>query len=77
MWVDLPEGWTSAQFASEAHRRGVIVTAAEAFQIGGGPVPRAVRVSLGAVDDVHTLRAGLEVVAELAARSPDPARAIV
>ena len=77
IWVELPEGWTSASFSAEARRRGVVVTPAEAFQISGGEPPRCVRVCLGAVDDVHTLRAGLEVLAEISTSSPDPARAIV
>jgi DNA-binding transcriptional MocR family regulator len=76
-WLELPGDWNSAQFTAEARRRGVLVTPAEAFQAGGGEAPRAVRVCLGAVDDEHTLRAGLEVLADIAARSPNPGRAIV
>jgi DNA-binding transcriptional MocR family regulator len=77
LWLELPEGWSSAQLTAEARRRGVIVTPAEAFQTGGTEVPRAVRVCLGAVDDEQTLRTGLGILADLAAQSPDPGRAIV
>ena len=42
-----------------------------------GEAPRAVRVCLGAVDDIHTLQAGLEVLAEVAAQKPAPERAVV
>ncbi len=61
IWLELPPTWTSAEFAMEARRRGVAVTPAEAFAVGG-EVPRAVRVCLGGTDDRERLRTGLEKV---------------
>lgn len=76
-WLELPESWTSAQFAAETRRRGVAVTPSEAFRAGSGGSPRAVRLCLGAVDDERTLRAALNVVADVARKKPEPGRALV
>ncbi|WP_342639984.1 PLP-dependent aminotransferase family protein [Rhodoligotrophos ferricapiens] len=73
MWVALPESWRAEGFVAAANARGVAVTPAEAFMVGHGTAPQAVRLSLGgATASRAELQQGLEVVAELL-RSKRPA----
>ena len=48
LWLHLPEPWRSESFAAQTARRGVTVTPAEAFVVGRGAAPHAVRLCLGA-----------------------------
>ncbi len=65
-WLTLPESWRAEGFVSAANARGVAVTPAEAFVVGHGPSPQAVRLSLGgATASRGELQQGLEVLAEL------------
>jgi DNA-binding transcriptional MocR family regulator len=50
---------------AEARARGVAVTPAEAFTVGRGPVPHAVRLCTGAARSREALVRGLGIVAEL------------
>jgi DNA-binding transcriptional MocR family regulator len=63
LWIELPEGWKSAELVAEAHRRGVAVTPAESFAVGETPVPAAVRACLGAARDRRDVRTALTVLA--------------
>ncbi|WP_137388935.1 PLP-dependent aminotransferase family protein [Rhodoligotrophos defluvii] len=73
VWVTLPESWRAEGFVAAANSRGVAVTPAEAFMVGHGPAPQAVRLSLGgATPSRGELQQGLEIVAELL-RSKRPA----
>ena len=63
IWLDLPEGWTSAEFALELRRRGVAVTPASAFTVDKRSTPAAVRICLGAAESRDQLRTGLGVIA--------------
>ena len=73
LWLHLPEPWRSETFVDAARRRGVAVTPAQAFMVGRGAVPAAVRVCLGAAADRAQLEFGLGVLAALLTRSPEPA----
>ncbi len=64
-WLPLPRPWRSVEFAQAAAERGVIVAHMEHFAVGSAQPMRAVRLSLCGVPDHATLRAGLEVLAEL------------
>jgi DNA-binding transcriptional MocR family regulator len=65
LWLRLPEPWRGDAFAAEARARGVLVSPAEAFAVGRGPAPHAVRLCLGAARTRGALSRGLDVVAEL------------
>jgi DNA-binding transcriptional MocR family regulator len=65
LWLRLPEPWRAESFTAEARARGVLVTPAEAFAVGRGLAPHAVRLCLGAARSRETLARGLAAVAEL------------
>lgn len=62
LWLRLPEPWNATAFASAARDRGVVVTPAEAFHLGPGPAPAAVRISLSCAPDRAVLHRGLQSV---------------
>ena len=64
-WLPLPRPWRSVEFAQAAAERGVIVAHMEHFAVGGAHPEQAVRLSLCGVPDRDTLRAGLDVLADL------------
>jgi DNA-binding transcriptional MocR family regulator len=70
LWLRLSAPWTSESFTAEARRSGVAVTPGEAFAVGGGAPPGAVRVCLGAVRSRARLEKGLRVLAEVLAGAP-------
>lgn len=76
LWLELPRGWRSEEFAAAARRRGVAVTAADAF-LTGGPAPHAVRVCLGGPSSRTAVELGLQRVAETLASAPGEGLAIV
>jgi DNA-binding transcriptional MocR family regulator len=65
LWLRLPEPWRADSLVAEARARGVVLTPAEAFTVGRGPVPHAVRVCTGAARTRESLARGLSVVSEL------------
>jgi DNA-binding transcriptional MocR family regulator len=66
VWLTLPESWRAEGFVVAANARGLAVTPAEAFMVGHGPAPQAVRLSVsGATPSQDELRQGLEIAAEL------------
>ncbi len=71
LWLHLPEPWRSETFAEEAARRGVRVTPSQAFLVGRGSPPHAVRVCLGAPRERATLERGLRALLELIGAPPD------
>lgn len=77
LWVHLPEPWRSDTFTAEAQARGLGVTPAEAFLVGRGAVPPAVRVCLGAARDEAELDRGLAALVSALAVGREGARAVV
>lgn len=77
VWMTLPEPWRSATFAAEAQRRGVAVTAAEAFVVGAAEPPAAVRLCLGTPRTRADLARGLCAVRQTLESRPETALAIV
>jgi DNA-binding transcriptional MocR family regulator len=77
LWLHLPEPWRSESFAAQAARRGVSVTPAEAFVVGRGAAPHAVRLCLGPPRSREALGRGLRLVAETLGGPPDAGMAMV
>jgi DNA-binding transcriptional MocR family regulator len=65
IWLRLPEPWRRDTFAAVLRARGVALTAADAFAVGRGPAPHAVRLCLGAARSRDALRRGLGLVADV------------
>jgi DNA-binding transcriptional MocR family regulator len=77
VWLHLPAPWRSDSFTAEMRARGVAVTPAEAFVVGRGAVPHAVRLCLGAARDRAELDRGLIAVAEALPTAREAGAAIV
>ena len=77
LWLHLPAPWRSDSFTAEMRARGVAVTPAEAFVVGRGAVPHAVRLCLGAARDRAELDRGLTSVAEALRGAREAGAAIV
>ncbi|MES9543763.1 aminotransferase class I/II-fold pyridoxal phosphate-dependent enzyme [Actinomadura sp. NPDC000600] len=69
-WWELPQRWRAETFVAAAARRGIAVTPAAAFVVGGGAAPRAVRFGL-ASPPPDVLARALETLAGIAAGDPD------
>ena len=62
-WIDVPEPWRASQVEAELKRSGYLIATAEAFAVGHGAVPQAIRVSVcNSVGDDRLLREGVEAV---------------
>jgi DNA-binding transcriptional MocR family regulator len=78
IWLTLPENWRAESFVASLKARGVVVTPAEAFAVGHGQSPHAVRISLGGATPSRTeLQQGLEAIAELLREKRSPASFLV
>jgi len=71
VWLELPAYWNSSQLARAADGEGIAVTPAEAFATSTGAV-NAIRISLGSIKERGRLQAGLQRLARLLARPPEP-----
>jgi DNA-binding transcriptional MocR family regulator len=69
VWLVLPDNWTSANFALEAQRRGVLVAPAEIFAVDKKTPTNAVRLSIGSISDRAELERGLIVLRDIMAGS--------
>ncbi len=69
-WLELPTGWTTAEFVGQARRAGVAVTPGDTFAVSGRCEPAAVRLSLTAVPDRETLDVALRRIAGLLELGP-------
>lgn len=76
-WVHLPEPWRSDTFAAEVRSRGLAVTPAEAFLVGRGAVPPAVRVCLGAARNEADLERAMDALVGALAGGREGAGAVV
>jgi DNA-binding transcriptional MocR family regulator len=77
VWLHLPEPWRSDTFAAEVRARGLAVTPAEAFLVGRGAVPPAVRVCVGAARSAAELDRALAAVTGALAGGREGAGAVV
>ena len=64
-WLQLPDGWTTAEFVAQARRARVAVTPGDAFAVSGRCEPPAVRLSLTATADRDSLEDALDRVVRL------------
>jgi DNA-binding transcriptional MocR family regulator len=76
-WLRLPAPWRADGFAADLKARGILVTPPEAFVVGRGPVPHAVRLCLGAPRTREELVRGLTAVGEVLRGPRETGAAIV
>ncbi len=69
-WIGLPARWSSAAFALESQRHGVLVSHDADFAVGEPPVNPCVRLSLSAPETSEVLMRGLELLAMILRRGP-------
>ncbi|MEV4604853.1 PLP-dependent aminotransferase family protein [Amycolatopsis sp. NPDC049253] len=69
-WWELPEQWRAETFVAAAARHGIALSPAASFAVLPGHAPNAVRLAVSAPPK-ETLAAALDVLATLAAGSPD------
>ncbi len=77
VWLPLPAPWRADGFVAEARRRGVAVTAAEAFVTGRGAAPHAVRVCLTTPPERGAVEKGVQSLARVLAGAPRSGRSLV
>jgi DNA-binding transcriptional MocR family regulator len=63
IWLQLPEDWSLASFATHLQRRGLAVVTGDAFAVDTA-VPQAVRVALGAARNRPDLARALQLLAD-------------
>ncbi len=71
IWLKLPEPWRREEYTAQARRRGVGVAPADAFAVGRGPVPHAIRIGLSAARDRAQLERALSVLAAILRELPE------
>jgi len=76
-WLPLPESWRAGEFAGEALRRGVAVSAGSAFSVNRTPPLNGVRVCISPPETAGEVERGLKILAGLLAEEPDPMLSIV
>lgn len=76
-WLPLPPPWRTSEFVAAAEQRGVRVSGAEAFAVGRGDPPHAVRLCLGSPRGRHSLRRALDTLRELLEAGPEPYLSVV
>ena len=70
-WLELPAGWSSADFVAQARRLGVAVTPADAFAVDpAGQRGAAVRLSVTGTRDLEALERALGTIARLLELGP-------
>jgi len=77
LWLRLPEPWRRDSFAAVLRARGVELTPADAFAVGRGPAPHAVRLCIGAARSRDALRRGLGLVADVLRGTGEAGAAVV
>ena len=79
LWLRLPRGWERLHFTAHLRRRdGLALVPSDAFWLGTGAPPDAVRVSIGAAGSRETLRHALRAVAAaMRDEAPAPFSAVV
>ncbi|MBS0242679.1 MAG: PLP-dependent aminotransferase family protein [Proteobacteria bacterium] len=70
LWLKLPDGWRSEQFAAALARMGIGVTPSSAFAMAPGHAPPAIRLALGRPSHEDLALAGRKI-AGLLRRRPD------
>lgn len=71
VWVDIPQGWSEAEFLSHASLRGVAVAPSEPFTATDHRHGASVRISIGSESHDDLVR-GLQIIASLLVSTPEP-----
>jgi DNA-binding transcriptional MocR family regulator len=71
-WLRLPEQWRMDALAADALRKGVKVITADAFAVRRDCAPHAVRLCVGAANELETIEEALHTLAALLHRTPPP-----
>lgn len=74
-WLRLPSSWSRGDFATRLRSAGVGVVVSDAFALGSPP--EAVRIGLGAADNIEHLGHSLGIVSDLLSQSPAASQLIV
>lgn len=69
-WLELPDGWTTAEFVAQARSARVAVTPGDAFAVSGRCDPPGVRLSLTATPDRDSLEHALDRIVRLLELGP-------
>jgi DNA-binding transcriptional MocR family regulator len=70
LWLNLPEGWSCADFENTALMEKVRVISAYKFYVGNQLPPNAVRISLGMVKNDEQLIKGLNILVRILKQYP-------
>ena len=75
LWVPLPRPHRTADFVAKLRQEGVLVAPSDQFAVDRSPVPDAIRLALGSIDDTARLKLGLHRVADSFKEGMDGTRA--
>jgi DNA-binding transcriptional MocR family regulator len=65
LWLHLPESWRLAHFETELERERILVAPASCFAVDKDRMANAVRICLGGMTDLSTLRRTLAILADV------------
>jgi DNA-binding transcriptional MocR family regulator len=77
LWLPLPEPWRASEFVARVRLAGAAVTSAEAFVVGRGVAPHAVRVCIATPKTRAELERGLAALAGVLVHGPTAVAALV
>ncbi|MCY3001324.1 MAG: PLP-dependent aminotransferase family protein [Planctomycetota bacterium] len=77
LWLPLPEPWRANDFVARARTAGAAISSSEAFVVGRGAAPHAVRVCLSTPRTRVELERGLHAIASTLRSVPSDAPALV
>jgi DNA-binding transcriptional MocR family regulator len=65
IWLQLPDSWGLARFETELERERILVAPASCFAVDKDRMANAVRIGLGGLTDLPTLRRTLAILADV------------
>lgn len=77
LWLPLPAHWPTGELIEAARTAGVIVAPGQAFTVGRGHAPRAIRISLSSAPDHARLREALTRLKDVLDAAPGPRRGLI
>jgi DNA-binding transcriptional MocR family regulator len=75
-FIELPEPWKAGAFAEKLREQRILVAPTEAFVVGHGTVPRALRLCISSPPERADLERALTLIADLLAHAPAHAAAV-